>query len=192
MKTIFNFSLVKRIAAVAIILFVYSSCQKETNRQPSLQEEFPTATNQSNGHLQQTKTFSSEVARKWQDLQNRFLRTPTNANPFGRHGHRWFAYCGIALYESVVPGMPAYQSLDDQLTDMPDMPGTEPGKAYHWPTSANAALAYLNKQFFTLSNTSAANVAVNGFIGKCFECRISITGKYRNISTIKRFRKNSC
>ena len=154
-----TFNLIKRIAIVAIILFVYSSCEKEIEKQPSLQEEIPTATNQSNGHLQQTKTFSSEVARKWQDLQNRFLRTPTNANPYGRHGHRWFAYCGIALYESVVPGMPAYQTLDDQLTDMPDMPATEPGKAYHWPTSANASLAHLNKQFFTLSNTSAANVA---------------------------------
>jgi len=159
MKTKFNLSLLKRIGAVAIMLFVYTSCQKEINRQPSLEEEFPTAINQSNGHLQQTKTFSSEVARKWQDLQNRFLRTTTNANPFGRHGHRWFAYCGIALYESVVPGMPAYQSLDDQLNDMPDMPTTEPGKAYHWPAAANAALAYMNKQFFTLLNTTASNVS---------------------------------
>jgi hypothetical protein len=38
--------------------------------------------------------------------------------------------------------MPAYQSLYGQLTDMPVMPITEPGKAYHWPTSANAALLY--------------------------------------------------
>src|SRR6187401_1906341 len=153
-----SFNLTKSIAIFAIILFACSSCKKEIDRQPSL-EEVPTAISQSNGHLQQTKTFSSDVARKWQDLQNRFLRTPTNANPFGRHGHRWFAYCGIALYESVVPGMPAYQSLDDQLIDMPDMPTTEPGKAYHWPTAANAALASMNKHFFTLANTTATNVA---------------------------------
>jgi hypothetical protein len=140
-----------------IILF---SCQKEIGNKTTHQDELQsTAASKVNGHLQQTKTFSAEVAQKWQDLQNRFLRTPTNANPFGRHGHRWFAYCGIALYESVVPGMPAYQSLQDQLTDMPDMPGTEPGKAYHWPTCANAALAYMNKHFFTIANISAANVA---------------------------------
>lgn len=159
MKTALNLSLIKRIAVVAIMSFLYSSCQKEIDKQPIANEEFPTAANQSQGHLQQTKTFSATVAQKWQDLQNRMLRTPTTANPFGRHGHRWFAYCGVALYESVVPGMPAYQSLDDQLTDMPDMPGTEPGKAYHWPASANAALAYLNKKFFTVANTTAANVA---------------------------------
>lgn len=153
-----SFNLTKSIAIFAIILFACSSCKKEIDSQPSL-EEVPTAISQSNGHLVQTKTFSSEVAQKWQDLQNRFLRTPTNANPFGRHGHRWFAYCGIALYESVVPGMPAYQSLDDQLIDMPDMPTTEPGKAYHWPTAANAALASMNKHFFTLANTTATNVA---------------------------------
>ncbi len=112
-----------------------------------------------NGHLKQTKTFSSESAQKWQDLQLRFLRLPTTTNPYGRHGPRFFAYCGVALYESVVPGMPAYQSLDDQLTDMPDMPSTEPGKAYHWPTCANTALAYMNKHFFTPANTSAADIA---------------------------------
>ena len=159
MKTIFNLSLTKRIAAVTFIISVFYSCKKEIDREPTLSEEFSTAANQSQGHLQQTKTFSAEVAQKWQDLQNRFLRTPTNANPFGRHGHRWFAYCGIALYESVVPGMPSYQSLQDQLIDMPDMPSTEPGRAYHWPTSANAALAFLNKHFFTVANITAANVA---------------------------------
>ena len=141
-----------------VIIFV--SCQKETKTEPAVQDGLqPTTTTHVNGHLKQTKEFSSEVAQKWQDLQNRFLRTPTNANPYGRHGHRWFAYCGIALYESVVPGMPAYQSLQDQLIDMPGMPSTEPGKAYHWPTAANAALAYMNKHFFTLSNVTAANIA---------------------------------
>jgi hypothetical protein len=101
-----------------------------------------------NGHLQQTKTFSSEVAQKWHDLQLRILWLPAGANPFGLNGNRIFAYCGIALYESVVPGMPAYRSLHGQLTDMPAMPATQPGKAYHWPACANAALAYLNKNFY--------------------------------------------
>jgi hypothetical protein len=159
MKTTFNLSLIKRITAIVLIISFISSCKKEIDKQTTPAEEFPTAANQSHGHLQQTKTFSAAVAQKWQDLQLRFLQLPTTTNPYGRHGHRWFAYCGIALYESVVPGMPAYQSLYDQLTDMPEMPSTEPGKAYHWPTSANAALAYMNKHFFTLTNTSAANVA---------------------------------
>jgi len=159
MKSRLDLLFVKRLAAVVITIFFISSCKKEIDKQATPTEEFATAANQSQGHLQQTKTFSAEVAQKWQDLQLRILRTPTTVNPFGRHGHRYFAYCGVALYESVVAGMPSYQSLQGQLTDMPGMPSTEAGKAYHWPTSANAALAYMNKHFFTLANTSAANLA---------------------------------
>jgi hypothetical protein len=110
-----------------------------------------------NGHLNQTKTYSSEVAQKWHDLQLRLLRLPAGSNPFGMHGNRYFAYFGVALYESVVPGMPAYQSLSGQLTNMPAMPATEPGKGYHWPISANSALAFLTRNFY--NNTSAANLA---------------------------------
>jgi PAP2 superfamily len=51
--------------------------------------------------------------------------------------------------------MPAYQSLQNQLTDFPAMPKTEPGKAYHWAASANAALAEMNRRLFP--TTSAAN-----------------------------------
>ena len=140
------------------VLFMVS-CRKEIKDTAFDDEETTSRSASYNGHKEQTKTFAGDVAQKWMDLQVRFLRTPTNANPFGRHGHRYYAYTGIALYESVVPGMPAYQSLDDQLTDMPDMPNTEPGLAYHWPTSANAALGYLMKKFYTTANISAANVA---------------------------------
>jgi len=150
MKTIIKPS-ISRIALIAIALVVYSSCEKIGRDDFDFDND--------NGHGKQAKTYSSEGALKWQDLQLSFLRTPTTANPFGRHGHRFFAYCGVALYESVVPGMPAYKSLHGQLTEMPAMPSTEPGKAYHWPTCANAALAYMNKHFFTLSNVSAANIA---------------------------------
>lgn len=143
---------------VLLICIIFLSCQKQIDKPAQLTEEVATASGQTHGHLVQTNKFAATVAQKWQDLQNRFLRTPTTANPFGRHGHRWFAYSGIALYEAVVPGMPAYQSLDDQLTDMPDMPATEPGRAYHWPTVANAALAFMNKKFFTVANVGAVNV----------------------------------
>ncbi len=135
MKTTFDLPLISRIAIIATTLFVYSSCQKDIDKQSSLQEEFATASNQNHGHLVQTNKFPATVAQKWQDLQVIFLRVSGNTllepgnNPYGRNGHRWFAYCGIALYESVVPGMPAYQSLHGQLTDMPEMPATEPGKA---------------------------------------------------------------
>ena len=139
-----------------VALIVLASCQKERDNLSPSAEEIPSVAGlQVNGHLQQTKTFSSEVALKWQDLQLNILRLPGSANPYGLNAVRYFAYTGIALYESVLPGMPSYQTLYGQLTNMPQMPITEPGKAYHWPTSANAALAYMNKHFYTTSNTAA-------------------------------------
>lgn len=108
------------------------------------------------GHLKQTKAYSSEVAFKWMDMHLRLIRT--NEKPLGGLPPlRFFGYCGIALYESVVPGMPAYQTLSMQLSEMPVMPKTKNSLSYHWPTCANAALAAMNKNFF--SNTSPDNKA---------------------------------
>ena len=64
------------------------------------------------------------------------------------------------LYEAVVPGMPAYQSLSGQLNDFPEMPSTEPGKAYHWAASANAALAEMSRRLFP-TTADANKTAIN-------------------------------
>jgi len=137
-----------------ISIFIFSACQRQIDK-PAQQEEISTVSNKNNGHghLQQTKTFSSEVVTKWMDMQLRLMRTATGIpnNAFTRP----YAYTGITLYEAVVPGMPAYQSLAGQLNNLSGLPETEPGFAYHWPCSANAALAYINKQMFP--TTSAAN-----------------------------------
>ena len=147
-----NNSLQSRVCLPLLItcLLVVISCQKI-----DWPDHFP---NEDHGHLIQTKFYSSEVAQKWQDLQLKILRLPAS-NPYSLNGIRYYAYCGIALYESVVPGMPAYKTLHGQLTDMPEMPATEHGKTYHWPTCANAALAYMNKHFYTAANTSTADIA---------------------------------
>ena len=102
----------------------------------------------------QTQTYSSDVVREWLDVQVSMLYAPTG-NPFGFNPSRYMAYCGVALYESVVPGMPDYQTLQGQLTEMPEMPSTETGQEYHWPSCANAALAAMTKSFFSV--TSAYN-----------------------------------
>ena len=139
-----------RITKLSVLLcfalFLYS-CQKDIEREPQYHESQKTAVGKEHGHLVQTKTFSSEVAQKWVAMELRLLRVA--ANPYGMNGNRYFGYLGTALYEAVVPGMPAYQSLAGQLNGMPQMPDTEPGKAYHWPASANAALGSLHKKFFT-------------------------------------------
>src|SRR6186997_3691612 len=123
-------------------IFVFVSCQKNVENEPT-QEEIATAANQNNdhGHLQQTKTFSADVVIRWLNMQLDMLRVPLTGGATGSQAaNRAMAYCGIAVYESVVPGMPAYQTLTGQLNGFPAMPETEPGKAYHWAASANATL----------------------------------------------------
>jgi hypothetical protein len=134
----------------------FLSCQKEINHSPQQEEIAATTNNGVHGHLHQTNTFSSEVVLKWIDLNRRILLSTARVAP-GIKVNREFGYTGIALYESVVPGMPAYQSLSSQLDQMPAMLQTQPGFAYHWAASANAALAAMNRYFFP--TTSAANKA---------------------------------
>ena len=141
---------------LSISLFIIS-CQKETQGPSKTNEEFAMAANNGNhGHLKQTKTFSSDVAIKWMAMQVRQMRNYPGIIgnvAYSRH----YAYSGIALYEAVVAGMPAYQSIASQLNGLNALPTAMPGSAYHWAASANAALAFINKKFFP--NASAANIA---------------------------------
>lgn len=143
----------------ASVSFFNLSCQKETTQTASKEEQDAITSarknNNEHGYLKQTKTFSSDVVVKWLNMQLNMLRVPLAAGTGSQGADRCQAYCGIATYESVVPGMPAYQSLSGQLTDFPQMPSTEPGKAYHWAASANAALAEMNRKLFPA--TSDAN-----------------------------------
>jgi hypothetical protein len=139
---------------IAVSFILFTGCQKDlknTNQPVPLQ----TVADNVHGHLIQTNTYSSDVAIKWMDMQLRLMRTATGIpnNAFSRP----YAYSGIVLYEAVVHGMPAYQSLQGQLNGLSGLPQTGPGLAYHWSSSANAALASINKNMFP--TTSDANKA---------------------------------
>ncbi|HEX2605911.1 MAG TPA: vanadium-dependent haloperoxidase [Flavisolibacter sp.] len=116
-------------------IFSVAACEKKDN--------LP-----NDGHLQQTKTFSSDVVVRWLNQQLKMFRLPLATGASAPAADRAFAYSGIALYEAVVPGMPSYRSLGGQLAAFPQMPATEPGKAYHWAASANAALAAISRSLF--------------------------------------------
>ena len=147
------------LAAVVLVALLFS-CQKNVDK-PATQQEIQTAANTNNqqGHLQQTKTFSADVVIRWLNMQLDMLRVPLAPGTGSQDAGRALAYCGIATYESVVPAMPAYQTLTGQLNGFPEMPSIEPGKAYHWAASANAALAEMNRKLFlTTSATNKANI----------------------------------
>ncbi|MEO6403941.1 MAG: hypothetical protein ABIO32_00530, partial [Ferruginibacter sp.] len=87
---------------LATASFFNLSCKKESNQETN---------------RQQAKTYSSDVVQKWLGVQLRLLYSPPVS--YGVNPGRYMAYCGVALYEAVVPGMPAYQSLYGQLNEMP-------------------------------------------------------------------------
>jgi hypothetical protein len=144
MKPLAKLSSKKWILLISSSLFIFSGCQKF--------DWFDHHDN-GHGHLKQTKDYSSEVALKWMDMQLRLMSTATGIPnvAFARP----YAYSGIALYEAVAQGMPAYTSLKGKLNGLSGLPQTKHGVAYHWPSSANAALAYINKNMFP--TTTAAN-----------------------------------
>lgn len=96
--------------------------------------------------------YSSEVVRSWLTLQLKLTQT-TPASPVVTT--RRFAYTGIALYESIVPGLSGYQSIATQLNGLPPLPAVLAGERYYWPACANAALAAMNRNLHP--TTSAAN-----------------------------------
>jgi hypothetical protein len=147
---------------LAAVSFFNLSCQKQT-REPLIQETQDAVESARNGHghLKLTKTFSSDVVVSWINMQLQMQKAPLPANTAGQATDRCQAYCGIALYESVVAGMPAYRSLTGQLTDFPAMPSTEPGKAYHWAASANAALAEMNRKLFPATADANKTAMIN-------------------------------
>lgn len=138
---------------LVLCIISFPGCKKEikTNDQTG---ELQAANSPAHGHLKQTNTFSSDVAIAWINMQIRLMRASGLGNtPLFRP----FAYSGVALYESVVPGMPAFQSVASQLNGLSGLPETQHGFAYHWPSAANAALASMNKLMFPTA--SAANKA---------------------------------
>jgi hypothetical protein len=99
--------------------------------------------------------FDAEVPTAWFDLALRLITTTAGFTP--PVASRALAYAGIALYESVVPGMPGHQSLEGQLDGLSGLPGERGRRDLHWPTVANAALAGLLRHLFP--TTSAENMA---------------------------------
>jgi hypothetical protein len=97
--------------------------------------------------------YDADVALTWFDLSLHLVRTTPGYSP--PVASRAFAYLGLALYEAVVNGMPGFRSLGAQLPGLSVPVATRQGKALHWPTVANAALAATTKSLF--ATTSAPN-----------------------------------
>ena len=90
--------------------------------------------------------FEAEIATAWFDLSLDLVKGTSGYSP--PVASRAFAYAGVTLYESLVPGMAGFGSLGDALDGLGPLPATGKSGAYHWPTVANAALASNFRSFF--------------------------------------------
>lgn len=101
----------------------------------------------------ETSKFSADVPLAWYKLAISLTSTTPNQD-LGPVSSRNYGYMGLALYESVVPGMPAHQSIQKQLNKLPALPKVNCGEKYYYPACANASLANMVRHLF--GNTSPA------------------------------------
>ncbi|MBA3647201.1 MAG: vanadium-dependent haloperoxidase [Chitinophagales bacterium] len=135
---------------IGVTLVILTGCKKEGDViAPS-----STVTESKMAQGSHTDKYPADVAISWMNMQLQIMKTATGiANvAFCRP----YAYSGITLYQSVLPGMPFYKSFVGQLTNMPAMPEAISSLKYYWPSSANAAMASILKKMYPA--TSAQNI----------------------------------
>ena len=127
-------SLLKPIA-YTILGFFFLSFQRTTPRISNSDKSLP------------ANSYSFDVLDGWMKMQITLMsKTPALFNgPF----IRIYSYSGLAAYRSILPGLGSKFLIDENvLNGFPQMPGIEAGKKYHWPSSVNAALAFMNRAMF--------------------------------------------
>src|SRR5258706_7953181 len=85
-----------------------------------------------------TAELDATVATQWMHLLYKCVSDESFSPPVAS---RVYAYAGITLYESVLPGMPGNHSLSGQLRNLPALPRPDANLVYDWSSSANGALA---------------------------------------------------
>jgi hypothetical protein len=70
---------------------------------------------------------------------------------------RLLAYFGVALYESLLPGMGGYRTLSELFPGLPTLP-MAPRSGLHWPTVANHALGTIVSALLPASSIDRAVV----------------------------------
>ena len=92
--------------------------------------------------------FDARAANAWMSLSVELTKTTPGFSP--PVAARAYAYCGVALYQAVIPGSDEYVSLEGQINGLTEgaMPDAEKGKEYHWGYVANMALKTTFAHFY--------------------------------------------
>ncbi len=94
--------------------------------------------------------FDAGIATRWTDMQLNLIKsTPGYAPPVAA---RTLAYTSLALYESLVYGMPTNQSLAGQINGLATLPKPDLTKEYSWGLAANSAISTLINELYSTTN----------------------------------------
>lgn len=110
-----------RLWAFCLVLLsatVWTACDKDAT--------------ESNPGTPQTRSiddYEASLARSWMDMA---YNTVKRQGMFALDASRTYAYVAIAMYESMVHGMPNGRSLAGQLQGLNTLPLPESGKTYDW------------------------------------------------------------
>lgn len=141
----------KLVMLLSMFAAFINGCRK-TDVSPANKDESVSMTSKIDDR--NTGYYDASVAVSWAKMQITLSRSTAGFDPAATA--RTYAYSGLALYESVQPGMPGYKSIANQLSDGLSLPVADPGLNYYWPAAANACMASILKNLF--ANTSAANM----------------------------------
>ncbi|MEN9384754.1 MAG: hypothetical protein RL323_1897 [Pseudomonadota bacterium] len=133
----------RQLSQIALALAVFAGLGAQSNTHAQTR---PPSPNTPLLMAQPAQAFSSGVVYDWFYLNLQLIQqTPGFSPPVAA---RALGYLGLTLYESLVPGMPGYQSLAGQLNELSSLPLAQPDEPLHWPTVANAALAAMTRMLF--------------------------------------------
>lgn len=109
-----------------------------------------------NALVRAVHTYGSEVPVAYYDLSFTLSKRTGGITPPVQA--RIFAYMGLALYESLVAGMPRHRSIARHLNGIGELP--EAHGHYYWPLVASAAMAEVMRGLWgDATNVAAQNIA---------------------------------
>lgn len=119
-----------------LALIAFSACEKTYTPEP----------------VPATKTHSSDFLLKWIEQHLSMIKSTSGYTP--PVSSRTMGYTYMALYESVVPGMPDYKSLNGEFNISANYPTISSNEEYHWPACATASVAFMLRNLFPLASTT--------------------------------------
>jgi hypothetical protein len=123
----------------------------------------------------QAEDYAATVAIKWFEQFRALTRVCPGFTP--PVAARAFGYAGVALYESVVPGMPLHHSMKGRLSQLATLPEADPRLSYHWPTAANAAMAEIAQLFYANMPQAAYSQVIDLEVATRLEIEQGIDGE---------------